>query len=415
MTTTTSLFRRALGGAATITCAGLLLGGSVSAAAGDKVAVYGEELTPGQRQEIESQFGPDAASAKQVNVSHADLVNALSGAGLPVDPEYMATSSSLLTCLNKGDGLTVKTQNITRIPAAAYANALVTAGIGDGNVLIAGPASYPLTGETAMVGAMKAFPQCQGSAQPDAKRVNLAYQQLARTSDLAGDSDDLTAASTVMLKASQPVVTGQAKDDAAVTAALDKAAADEGLTVPADAKPQIVGFLKSLNGLDYGTYAKGYIVQQLSPTEAKVVAAGAGAPAQSQNQAQPQTAAAGAAFTGDVQQVSDPMVVRTDGKDRAVAIPAGVLVTRDGNAAALNDIQPGDRVSVAQAPDGTTQRIDATSQRAANNDALKWLPLLLIPLLLGVLWAIARRRRDAFVLERTPSGAVRRTSRTGGR
>jgi hypothetical protein len=108
------------------------------------------------------------------------------------------------------------------------------------------------------------------------------------------------------------------------------------------------------------------------------------------------------------------MVVRTNGQDRSVSAPEGVIVTRDGHPASIADIRTGDRVSVTQAPDGTTQRIDATSQGAAN-DWAKWLPLLLVPLLLGALWALTRRRRDAFVLERLPAGATRRSPIPGGR
>jgi len=395
--------RGALSGLGLFACAGLLLSGSATAA-GETIAVFGDELTPEQHQEVEQIFGPALGSATRASVSHDDLVSALSGAGLPVDPEFQATSSSMLTCLNKGDGLSVKTQNITHIPAAAYANALVTAGVGDGNVLIAGPASHPLTGETALVGALKAFPQCQANKQPDSKRVNLAYQQLARTADLAGDSTDLTPASNVMLKASQSVITGQAKDDASIGAALDKAAAGEGVDVPSDLKPQLVAFMKQLSGLDYGTYAKGFQVQQLSPTEAKVVAAGAGAPAQAQPApAQAQPAPAGTTFTGTVRQAGDSPIVSTNGQDKQVAPAPGLVVTRDGQPATLGDIRTGDAVSVTQAPDGTPQRIDATSQPAGSNDWAKWLPFLLVPLLLAALWAITRRRPDAFVLERVPA------------
>jgi len=395
--------RGALSGLGLFACAGVLLSGSATAA-GETIAVFGDELTPEQHQEVEQIFGPAFGSATRASVSHDDLVSALSGAGLPVDPEFQATSSSMLTCLNKGDGLSVKTQNITHIPAAAYANALVTAGVGDGNVLIAGPASHPLTGETALVGALKAFPQCQANKQPDSKRVNLAYQQLARTADLAGDSTDLTPASNVMLKASQSVITGQAKDDASIGAALDKAAAGEGVDVPSDLKPQLVAFMKQLSGLDYGTYAKGFQVQQLSPTEAKVVAAGAGAPAQAQPApAQAQPAPAGTTFTGTVRQAGDSPIVSTNGQDKQVAPAPGLVVTRDGQPATLGDIRTGDAVSVTQAPDGTPQRIDATSQPAGSNDWAKWLPFLLVPLLLAALWAITRRRPDAFVLERVPA------------
>jgi len=90
-----------------------------------------------------------------------------------------------------------------------------------------------------------------------------------------------------------------------------------------------------------------------------------------------------------------------------VAPAPGLVVTRDGQPATVGDLRTGDAVTVAQAPDGTPRRIDATSQptasNAGSNDWVKWLPFLLVPLLLAALWAITRRRPDAFVLERVPA------------
>lgn len=405
----------------------VLLLSSVATAAGEKVAVYGGDLTPSQRQELETLFGVDA-TVKTDTVSSQELIAAQKQAGLEASASDKAISSSLLTCGNKGDGLTVKTQNITRIPAATYANALVTAGVGDADVLIAAPPSNPVSGESALIGALKAFPQCQGGKQPEQARVNLAYEQVARTADLAGESGDLNKASTVLLKAGQPVVTGQAKDDASIGSALDQAATSEGIQVPAAQKPGLVAFLKKLGGVDYGTYAKGYQIQQLSPTEAKVLPAGAGAPvaaastagaptavpasaaaAAAVSAAAPTAAAqvaiptAGPAFTGDVQKAGDPLSVRTNTGDRVVTAGQNLVVSRDGKAASLSDIQAGDKVNVTPYPDGTAQTIDATSTGGFN--PLWLLPLLL--LLLAALWLLfGRKRRDSFILQRRGASAV---------
>ena len=408
----TGVAHRALGAS----LSALLLLAPAAGAAGEKFAVFGGELTPPERQELNQLFGVNDAVAVDT-VSTDELRADLRAAGLPVDESYRALSSSVLTCLGKGEGLAVRTQNITRIPAAAYANALVTAGVGDGSVLIAAPASRPLTGETALFGVLKAFPQCQGGQQPDQGRVQLAYEQVTRTADLAGQGGDLTKASNAMLKAAQPAITGQANDDAAVGAALDQAAAGEGLQVPQAHRGEIISFLKKLGSLDYGTYAKGYEIQQVNPNEVRVVPAGSGTPgaaAQRAAGAAAQPMAAGAALVGEVQRTGDTLGVRTaDNQDRAVQPASNVAVTRDGRPAALADLRQGDRVTVATAPDGTAQRIDATS---ANDGMPSWwpwlLPLLLLPLLAGLLWGIlGKRRRDSFILERSATSATQTPDR----
>ena len=464
--------------------------GAAMAASGDTIVVYGGDLSPVERQELAQLFGQDA-TAKIDTVTAPEVIAAERGTGLPAAATDKAISSAALTCRDKGQGLRVRTRGITRITAATYANALVTAGVGDGDVLIAAPTTNPVTGESGLVGALKAFPQCQGGAQPDPSRVRLAYGQLAATVALAGPTGDVGRASNVVLQAAQAVITGKAADDASVGAALDRAATSEGLTLDPAARTGAIANLRGLAGADYGTYAQGYRIQQASPTEVNVTPAGAGAPAAStaatgaaapatfsgsvtragtplgvraidgQDRAvtggpaltvirdgQPATIAdlragdrvnvtagsdgvatrieasstasgatapagnaapgaapaAGATFTGEATRAGAagaPLAARIDGQDRSFAPAPGVIVTRDGRDAAVEDIRAGDTVVVTTNPDGTVARIDATSKPNPLG-FLRWLlPLLLLLALLGLLLFFAgrRRRRDSFILE----------------
>ena len=428
--------------------AGVLVLGSASTAraVGEKYVSFGADTTQAERTELGNFFGLNAGTTADV-VTTSEMVTALQGTGLSAVPTDKSISSSALTCLDKGQGLSVRTQNITRIPAAVYANALVTAGVGDGGVLIAAPAANPVTGETALVGVLKAFPQCQGGRAQDPARVRLAYEQVARTVALAGPNGDLTRASATMLTAAQPVILGQAKDDAAIGLALDQAASGQGLAVDPAQRPPTIDFLRRLAGLDYGTYAKGYAVQQVSPGEVRVVPAGAGAPGSATNATAPAgtpvssagaavsatsaapssagavvTAAAGGTaarnpapagaqgetFSGNVRSASasGPLVVRSGDTDRTVTPAAGVQVFRNGKAAGLADIKNDDRVTVQTAPDGSATRIDATSKSGRNLAA--WLiPLIALLLLaaLALFFLLGRRKRDDFILQpRTPGG-----------
>ncbi len=325
------------------------------AAAGSKVIVYGGDLAPAERQELAQLFGQDAA-AKTDTVTAPEIIAAEQGTGLPAAPTDKAISSAALTCRDKGQGLRVRTQNITRITAATYANALVTAGIGDGDVLIAAPATNPVTGESGLVGALKAFPQCQAGAAPDPNRVRLAYNQLAATIALAGSTGDVGTASNVVLKAAQAVITGKAADEATVGTALDQAATGEGLTLDPAARTQAITTLKGLAGADYGTYAQGYRIQQASPTEVNVTPVGAGAP----------STAVAATFSGSVTKAGTPLGVRaTTGQERTVTGGPGLTVIRDGKPATIADLRAGDLVNVTADPAGVATRIEASSAPAA--------------------------------------------------
>ncbi len=389
-------------------------------AAGEKFAVYGADTTAVERQELAQLFGVPLDAQPQT-VTTPEMVAALQNSGLPAAATDKSISSSGLTCGTKGDGLSVQTQNITRITAPVYANALVTAGVGDASVLVAAPKANPVTGETALVGVLKAFPQCQAGKQPDTNRVALAYQQVAWTTRLAGPSGDLNKAADMMLKVAQPVITGTAKDDTQIGAAVDQAAQADGIQVDPTTRAGILPFFRALGGLDYGTYAKGYQVQQSSPTSVKVVPAGAGAPGNAAAPAAaagsaaagaaPGAAAAGAAvlttFDGTVKRAGNPLTVNTNGQDRTVAPGQNLVVTRDGKNAALGDIKQDDKVTVTADANNTATRIDAVSKKSSGFNPL-WLLLLL--LLLPLLLLLLRRRKSDFVLERDAAGTRTRSA-----
>lgn len=392
-------------GAATVMLGLMLLLVSGVSAAGEKYVTYGADTTPAERAELGQLFGV-SADAKTDTVATPEMVAALQGTGLPAAPTDKSISSSVLTCLNKGDGLRVRTQNITRVTAQMYANAMVTAGIGDADVLIAAPKTNPVTGETALVGVLKSYPQCQAGKKPEDARVRLAYEQIARTVALAGQSGDLNKASTVMLQTAQPVITGQAKDDPSIGQALDSAAGAAGLSVAAAQRPDLVAFFKRLSGADYGAYAKGYQAQQVSPTEVKIAPAGAGAP----GNAAPGAAASatGTTFSGEVKDTGNALTVNSNGRDQRVAAGPNLTVTRDGKSAQLKDLKKGDTVTVATNPDGSAQRIDATSHGSGGGIWQWLLPLLLaLVLLAALLWFfLGRRKKGSFVLEGSASSGA---------
>ena len=66
-----------------------------------------------------------------------------------------ALSSVLIVKQEEGSGIGVDTKNISYCTPGMYCNALITAGITDAEVVVAGP--FKITGTAALVGAMKAY------------------------------------------------------------------------------------------------------------------------------------------------------------------------------------------------------------------------------------------------------------------
>jgi uncharacterized protein YpuA (DUF1002 family) len=241
--------------------------------AGQKVVAYGGGLTVAERQEVTQLLGTTEGYAEVQTVTGEELVATLQAAGLPVAPGDEAISSAALTCGEAGQGLRVSTRHITRIPAAEYALALLTATPIDASLVIAAPSTKPVTGEAALVGALKVASQCEAERETDPARVRLAYEQLKIVTALAGEVGDWSKASALMLRAAQDVIAGRATDEASIGAALERAAAADGLTISAAQRAEVISLLSQLSNLEYGPYTKGYVIRANSPDEIDVTPA----------------------------------------------------------------------------------------------------------------------------------------------
>jgi len=232
--------------------------------------VYGGELTDGQRQELSQPFGV-AQQANTESISRDELVGTLQAAGLPTDGSERAISSAAVACLARGDGLRVRTQNITELPAAAYANALVAADVVDAAVVVAAPASSPMTGETALLGVLKAYPHCHAGQPSAPERLRLAYEQLRATAEMAQSNAAWDRAANVMLRGAQVALASPSPDAAALGAAVDEAATAEELVLDAQQRAGTIAVLSRLSRLGHGAYADGYTIQHVAADEARVV------------------------------------------------------------------------------------------------------------------------------------------------
>src|SRR4051794_10954381 len=162
----------------------LLVAGALArqgfAADSAKTITLGESLSESERAELLDYFGAkDTDNIEIVTVD--DTKKAM--AGVVTDFSIsLAVSSTSLTCRDLGQGLTVKTHNINAITPSMYAIALVTAGIGDAELLVAAPDDGPAGGMTALTGVFKTWdiaPCDSGSTTK--KRQQLALEELTLT------------------------------------------------------------------------------------------------------------------------------------------------------------------------------------------------------------------------------------------
>jgi uncharacterized protein YpuA (DUF1002 family) len=224
---------------------------------------FGEDLSEPQREAVAERFGSAAAPLPIESVSRAELLASLQAAGVSPDGSERAISSALVTCEPQGSGVHVHTDNITDIPAATYANALVTAGIADAAVIVAAPPATPMTGETALVGVLRAYPHCHGGEAIPANRLRLAYDQLRLTRALAQATNDWDRAAAAVLRATQQAITAARPEPASMEPILDEALVAEGLAAPTGWRAAAGTMLAELGAVERGSYGRGYTLQQL--------------------------------------------------------------------------------------------------------------------------------------------------------
>ncbi len=159
-----------------------------------------------------------------------------------------ALSSVVVIVGEEGDGIDVETKNISYCTPGMYTNALITAGIKDADVIVAGP--FEITGTAALVGAMRAYSALTGETISSAS-MDTAVNELVVTSQMAQEgnisADDVE---QLMAFVKAKVVEENLNNEEAISKAIDQGASELGITVTEQEKESIISLMKKINDLD---------------------------------------------------------------------------------------------------------------------------------------------------------------------
>lgn len=166
-----------------------------------------------------------------------------------------ALSSVLVTQAKKDSGISVDTHNINYCTDIMYCNALVTAGIVDADVVVAGP--FPLTGTAALVGTIKAYAEMTGT-EVSQESMDAATNELVLTGEIGeelgetlGDGEEgKESAGQLMALVKQKVVENNltSKDD--IIEAVNESCKELEITVPEASKEKIANVMGKISKLD---------------------------------------------------------------------------------------------------------------------------------------------------------------------
>lgn len=228
----------------------LCIGMPASAAEGDIFVVLGEDLKPEERVVVLEQFGvteEELAEYTVVTVSNQEEHEYL---GEYLDENVIGTralSCVMVEALEPGSGLDVTTKNISYCTIGMYRNALITAGVEDARITVAGP--FTISGTAALIGITKAYAQMTG-IEVSEESLETASNELVLTGELAQSVGDSEKAEQMIAALKQAVAENGARSPEELSEILDKAQTELGITLEEADLQKVTDLLEKMDGLE---------------------------------------------------------------------------------------------------------------------------------------------------------------------
>ena len=214
----------------------------------EKYLVLGQDLNDSEKAEVLSLLGvKDMAS---VNVSYVTNQMEYEALGDYLSSDIIGTralSSALVTSRGKGDGISVTTENITYCTPEMYQNALITAGVEDVDVKVAGP--FRISGTAALVGIASIY-EDMAHVDLDEERVDAANEELTATQNLGQEIGAKEASELLSTLKEQAARLGKNYSREDIQKMMEEYCREHTLTLTDDQKEMILDLIDRLSSLD---------------------------------------------------------------------------------------------------------------------------------------------------------------------
>ena len=238
----------------------LLLGSSISVLADavmedaddsfDPYIAFGNDLTDTEKVDVMKLLdlnGEDLERYKVVDITNDEEHRYLGGYMDASVIGSRALSSVKVVKTKEGSGIGVKTKNISYCTSGMYCNALVTAGLADADVVVAGP--FAISGTSALVGAMKAYAVMTGEEITE-ETMDAATNELVVTGELANETGDTEGIETLVAAVKEKVVSGNLSSDEDIKKAIEDSAKDLNIKLSDADKQKLIAIMNKISKLD---------------------------------------------------------------------------------------------------------------------------------------------------------------------
>nr|WP_245805796.1 DUF1002 domain-containing protein [Bacillus alkalicellulosilyticus] len=193
---------------------------------GEVMVTLGENLTEQQKTQVLNEMGvsDDVEIIYVTNAEeHQYLGNYISKAQIGT----RALSSTKITMGEPGTGIIVRSNNITWVSEAMYANALVTAGLKDADIYVTAP--FPVSGTAGLTGLIKAYEITADIEIPEEQK-QVANEEMVRTGELA-EKVGMEEATELMNRIKEEIAKNPVESEEDLRALIQRIANELGITL----------------------------------------------------------------------------------------------------------------------------------------------------------------------------------------
>lgn len=233
-----------------IVCLSLILGNITCAFAdSSKVVTIGVDLSDAQKQTVLDYFGVKKDEAVILEVNNLEERKYLQGIASEAQLGTKTFSCAYVEPAKKGNGINVKTANLTYVTSSMIASTLATCGVEDANVIAMTPLSGGVSGTGALTGVMKAFEDATGKELSEDKK-ELASKELITTSDL-GDEIGQDEAAGLINDIKADVIKSGTKDTNQIAETINNVTNNYNITLTPSQEKQISDLMTKISEQDY--------------------------------------------------------------------------------------------------------------------------------------------------------------------
>ncbi len=215
------------------------------AVVGEVIVTLGKNLTEEQKQQILTEMGV----GQEVEPIYVSIEEEIQYLGNYVSRSKIGTrsiSSSRITILESGAGISVKTNNIDWVSEAMYANALITAGVTDADIYVTAP--FKVSGTGALTGIIKAYEITTEIEIPEEQK-QVANEEMVRTAEL-GEKFGHEKAAELMASIKEELAKNPVTTDEDLRALIERVAKELGITLSEDELNGLFSLFKRMKELD---------------------------------------------------------------------------------------------------------------------------------------------------------------------